>query len=622
MYCEIEVATKNEKTVIFNNANLQGAEYCKDGITIKLSPQSGVTKVTVIPTAKDIRITKITYRIAINLRNFESVIIPDCGRFYSKQQQLVDFWGYEGKSTVNHIRIPLFIFTGLDHSSSFAYGIIGQPYETKFQCLEPYYARALSAYTRTLRLEIGRGIEGYPIPTNYLNQDDGSITEYLFIKDYPSGSSQSWLMTLREFCLKEQQLFGLQLSYDEGTLEPLWCSWTDWHSDNVTEAVILENVKQGVSLGIKNYIIDDGWFGPGLDSNMDTALNIGDWDVDPAKIKDLKALNHEIRKLGGRPLIWCAPHAVGAIAKCRNERLKYLCKDKNGELIETKNKFNVLCFRNAEAREIMANICVRLAIDFDTDGAKYDVFNCIPGKKCYSDNHDHDTDSMIEGLYKLLELIWKKIKRIKPNYIIELKQNYGGSYLAQFGSMMRAGDTPYNIDGNYCRTAMLQGYTPYTINDYQTITNQDKVEFSALMVIKMMAVGIPSYSMDMTSLSQEHMSMLKNYNEWYLRHLEQFKKFRLPVGFDLNVWKSEGPVEDIYFILNNVSRVKIDTNEAFTILNGSIHENIIIEGEPCRYKFKYYGCTGELIKVEEQQLNGITQINLPLGGRLEAINKC
>lgn len=616
MHCEIEIKT-NQGTVLFTNVDLEQGDYTKDGIRLRLSSYKGISKVNVAPNAVGLRVACVKYRISTGLRNLKHVIIPDCGRFYSTREQLVDFWGFSAKSLISHIRVPIFIFTGLDHSTSLAFGIIGLLYETEFRCLEPFYARALSAYTKRLTLEISRGTKDYPIPAEAV-EEDGSITEYLYLRNHPLGSNQSWFSTLREFCMYEQDLYNLQLPYSEGVFDPLWCSWTDWHSDQVTEKVILDNVKLGVDLGIKNFIIDDGWFGPGLDSSLDVTLNIGDWEVDPAKISDLSQLSRKIRELGGRSIIWCAPHAVGEGAKCRQERMPYLCRDAQDQLVFTKNRFNVLCVRNAEAREIMADICVKLAVEYETDGAKYDLFNCIPDIICCSKEHDHDTESNIVGLAKLFALIWQKLHKVKPGYIIELKQNYGGLFLAQYGSMMRAGDTPYNSEGNYLRTAFVQSYTPFAVNDYQTITNYDCPQAAAMMIIKMLAVGIPAYSMDLTNLKREHLQVLSNYHQWYLQKLELFKHFRVPEDLDLRLWKLSSDQEELYFVVDNLDRVKVDGSKNFTLLNGTKQEELLLEAAGGIYQLTYIDCTGIEINTEHVSLNGLTAVKFPAGGRIEA----
>ena len=125
---------------------------------------------------------------------------------------------------------------------------------------------------------------------------------------------------------------------------------------------------------------------------------------------------------------------------------------------------------------------------------------------------------MVEGLHKTLELIDRKTRSIKPDYIIELKQNYATPHLMNYGTLVRAGDTPYDPRGNFLRTAYIHAYTPYTLNDYQSITNSDTPAQAAAMVIRMMAVGVPSYSMDLPALRESHKRILRFFHEWLERN--------------------------------------------------------------------------------------------------------
>ena len=121
---------------------------------------------------------------------------------------------------------------------------------------------------------------------------------------------------MRDFAGHQKRPYNLPEVTHKGASDPLWCSWTDWFSNDITEQVIRDNVAEGVKLGKKNYIIDDGWFGPGLDNDRDVALNIGEWNPDPEKIPDMKKPVEDIHKKAARAIIWCAPHAVAKRVKC------------------------------------------------------------------------------------------------------------------------------------------------------------------------------------------------------------------------------------------------------------------------------------------------------------------
>ena len=543
----------------------------KDGAVLDFAYGIDFFKVTI--SLDGDKVSELTHSMTVGLKNFNNVIIPDCGRFYTNHIQTVEFWSRDFKSEVSHVRTPLYVFCGQDNYAALAFGVVGEDYERDFICAQPRVERALMAYYKKMTLEI-RG----HIPKEYRAE---SFTEILYLKEFAEGSEIAWTEVLKEFSTTRRRTEEIVYPYNKEGMMPLWCSWTDWHSDDVTEEVILDNVQNGVKLGIKNYIIDDGWFGPGLDSPLDAILNIGDWTEDQTKIKDLKKLTGKIRALGGKSVIWCAPHAVGDGAKCLRERKPYLMTDKHGALIKTSNKFNVLCLRSPEAREIMADICARLITEYDTDGAKYDLYNCIPAEECCGCGHTHDTDSMIVALERTMKAIWESVHRIKPDYIVELKQNYGGAKLSSYGTMMRAGDTPYSPDGNFMRTAYVQGYTPYAINDYQTITDFDKPLDNFRIIAKMITVGIPTYSMDIGNLSQDNKKVLGFLNHWYIENMVNTETYdRKAVSGLLDCWmmKKKQDDETIYFLVNLTQNLKIAGGK-FQILNGSVNREVFVSGD-------------------------------------------
>ena len=559
------ITTEDKRIIEFSEVYPGGFE--KDGITLQCEEIDNVLKVSAF--SDNSLITGMCHRISVGLRNFSTVIIPDGGRSIIKEWHPVYFWKFNSTSNVSNICLPLYIFNGQNLYANLAFGVIGDDIETSFRCIEPNSERALMAFYRRLTLEI----------KNEREYSKSSVCEYLYYRDYQEQQeNKSWVNVISEFSQIKKEKYNIQYPVNNHTLDPLWCSWTDWHSDDVTEEVILDNVKEGLAIGITNYIIDDGWFGPGLDSDFSIKLNIGGWNADKTKIKDIAKLSDKIKEMGGRSIIWCAPHAVGESAECRGERLPYLMRDEKGALIETSNKFNVLCLRSPEARRIMVDICKKLARDYRTDGAKYDLFNCIPLTECQNPDHKHDTDSMVDGLNMLIKEIYEETTKINPDYIIELKQNYGGPLLASYGTMMRAGDTPYCPQGNFLRTAYIAGYTPFAINDYQTITSFDTIDDTVKIIASMLAVGVPSYSMDLCRLSEEHKKVISALNHWYIENIVRDGVVeRENIDNIQNLWRISKKNEDIYFVLGNIQRFSVESGRKFQILNGSCANSLEIK---------------------------------------------
>ena len=200
---------------------------------------------------------------------------------------------------------------------------------------------------------------------------------------------------------------------------------------------------------------------------------------------------------------------------------------------------------------------------------------------------------------KTMELIWKKVRQAKPDYIVEMKQNYGGSKLATYGTMMRAGDTPYCPEGNFLRTAYIQSYTPYAANDYQTITNYDTMESAAKIIIKMLAVGIPTYSMNLAELDQEKKDLIRFLNYWYIENIVEKENFkRTAMGGMLSVWRAGNAQEDLYFAINGAKEVVVEGKD-FQLLNASMYPEIIVRAEAdAKDHLAFYDHTGKLIGEE------------------------
>jgi hypothetical protein len=613
---EINVVLQSGDSALF-----VGIEYGKartetvGGVMLKFGA-AHPAPVTVIPPAGQV-VKSMEYNLRSDIRNYHNVIIPDSGRWFINNMQLVSFWRYNGESAVNDVKMPLYIFTGQDMNTSMAFGVVGETYETTFRTLEPKVNRALIVYMRKLSMQIKRGTDSYPIPARIARHNaDGSITEHLYFRTAADAPDQPWLLTLRDFAAWQKKIYNVPDVTAEGALHPLWCSWTDWFSDDVTEEVVLRSVGEGVKLGIRNYIIDDGWFGPGLDNDYDVELNIGDWEADPAKIKDMAELVRRVKAAGGVPMIWCAPHAVAPGAKCFPQRKNLLIMDEKGQLVMTPNKFHSLCFMCREARELMADICASFVTRWDFEGAKYDLFNCVPNVPCRNPQHVHDATSMIEGLEATLELMDRKCRALKKDYIVELKQNYATPFLSRYGSMTRAGDTPYNSEGNFLRTLYVQAYSPYSINDYQTITNEDTPVAAACVVIKMIAAGIPTYSIDFDRLNDDNKKVIAHYNHWYVGHIVAFGGYRIPLDGGNNVLKLPANGRDFLFLVNGGGPVPLERSA--TILNGTFRNCVCVcAAKRMPVRVTPFDCMGRELPGSQATLEGQMSLEVPPGGRIE-----
>lgn len=534
-----------------------------------------VYELTVTPLDVTDPVTSISYEVFTPIANLRQVVVPDSGRWFMNSLQPTSAWRFQRhlESTVADVLTPLYVLCGPDGLTEAAFGLIGPPYEMSFEVLQPASNRALNVHVGWIGLAFRRGYRGHPIPARARGAD-GSVTEHLYAwrRDGARGGGLTWTDTLRHFATQQRIRHGLQDLVSDRAFAPTWCSWVAWSSDDLSEDLILRNVRRGVDLGVTTFIIDDGWFGPGLDSSYDTPLNVGDWTPDPAKLPDLPGLVGKIRDLGGRTVLWCAPHAVGPVARCLPERAHLLMRDAGGDPAVSETQFLSMCFRSPEAREVMAEICVGLIRRYDCDGAKYDLFNWLPKAGCQSDRHTHDTESMLHGLLLTLERIDTETRAVKPDYLVELKQNYGTPFFSAVGSMMRAGDGPYAPQNNFLRTLHVQTYTRAALNDYQTFAPGDTPDDVAVAVLLMMAAGIPAYGVDLGALGEEAAQVLRHYHAWYADR--RLMDGRTALDAEHRLVRA---ADDVLFVVQEAVPVPWDGRE-MTVLNGTYSDHLVLRG--------------------------------------------
>jgi len=552
-------------------------------------------------------ISRVKYRFTISMKNYAKVIVPDSGRWFLRTMSLIDFWKNRRhcSSYIGDIKTPLFMFINNDFYVGRAIGIVGKNHETEFNVVEPESNRALNVHTGNIILDIIRGNDDFPL--NKRTYEEG-----VFYYAEAKPKKYPWMLVQREFTQLQRKKYGIQENYQKHALEPMWCSWVEWDSKDIHEEMLLANMKAGVYLGIKNFIIDDGWYGNGLDSNYSTDMDIGDWEPDLKKIPDMKNLVEKAHELGARPIIWCAPHAVALKSKAFQANKEYLISDDKGIPILNEPQYYSYCFQCREGREIMADICLKLIKNWGFDGAKYDLFNWVPDVKCQNPNHTHDVDSMIAGLEKTLALIDENTRKIKSDYIVELKQNYGTLFNMQYGNLMRAGDAPFDLETNYQRTLHIQSYTSYALNDYQTFTEDDSKEDVACCIIKMLAAGVPAYGVNFQKLTDEVGAVIKYYNELYTNNLDDFKNFRIPLNPNNTAMLIEGEEYDYVFLLPTTNFVEVGKNSV--IFNGTYEQTVYIKNIAdtiCQATIK--DCMGKVIQ-EHTFVDVVSEIRVSIGG--------
>ncbi|WP_433304787.1 alpha-galactosidase [Actinoplanes sp. CA-030573] len=554
---------------------LLGKQYgqVSGGIRMMVDPDAPYG-VSLTPPVGDV-LTWIEYRIRGPLKNLDRVIGPG-GRlrlFNEENLTAPVAWQNGAVSRIGDVRMPLYLFTGRGGGVELALGIVGDLIETDFRLIEPKFDRVRVEHTGFVEVAIRIGSDAYP-----LRDDGGAHIDHVYVHLPAGRPPQPWLTVVREFTQHVHAVYDLPVPSVAASLEPFWSSWSGSATSQVDEAIVLSNAQIGVDMGVRNFVIDDGWYGPGLDSPSDMPVNIGDWDPDRTKYPDMRRLVSQVNALGGRAIIWCVPHAVGPAAQSFSALRQFLIADHTGLPTLGDAHFFSLCFMNAQAREVMIDICDRLEREWGFAGAKYDLFSRIPKIRCASPHHLHDIDSNLAGFGQVLAAAGRRIRRRRPNYIVELEQSCGTAFLARYATCVQADGVLFGTRESLLRSLHVQSYTPYALNRYHMIARSDTTTDVAVSVIKMMAAGIPAYGGDLAGIGRPQQDVIRWYHDVYCRHRNAFTNSRVTEDLDLAVMRAEARDGDLMFV---VGRGAICLVRRPTIVcNGTYDGHLIFQVAP------------------------------------------
>jgi len=318
-------------------------------------------------------------------------------------------------------------------------------------------------------------------------------------------------------------------------------------------------------------------------------------------------------------VLWCAPHSVCPGTQSEPALAHLFIRDDTGKP-SWNDKYFSLCFAAPEARQYMVALVERLIREYDVDGVKLDLFNGVQARQCTCADHRHDTNSLLQGLQWLLRDIHATAIRLKPDFIIELKQNYSTPFIGRYGTLVRAGDAPYCTEGNFLRTAHIQSWTAAAENDYMTVTPHDSPADTAILIIKMMAVGVPTYSNDFTRVPESHQRILRHYHAWYAETLPLFRGRRTPLDGDLRVWKAAAGDRAAFFLLNDAEIVELGAEREVEILNGTGRTACLLRSPlPRTFHARIYAPDGSRVEEVTTPAARLAPLAVPAGGRAHLI---
>ena len=304
----------------------------------------------------------------------------------------------------------------------------------------------------------------------------------------------------------------------ESAYDPLYSTWYAYLQDVHADELEAE-ARLAAEVGMKTMILDDGWQ---KEESKSFYSMTGDWMPVAGRFPDMKAHVAAVHKAGLKYMLWLAVPHMGNEAKNYPRFKKMLLKDGDCGTLDP---------RFPEVREYLISTYERAVRDWGFDGLKLDFIDsfALPAKDpALNDNYaGRDYRSLPAAVDRLMKDVLARLKKIKPDVLIEFRQRYMGPAIRQYGNMIRAADCPADPCTNrrkICNLRLTSGNTAVH-SDMLVWSRNETPEGAALPILNVLFSTI-QYSMILGKVEQSHKDVIRHWLDFSQRHRNALLKGR------------------------------------------------------------------------------------------------
>lgn len=301
----------------------------------------------------------------------------------------------------------------------------------------------------------------------------------------------------------------------EAAWEPVCSSWYSFQQDIFDDELEAE-CELACGDGMTTLIIDDGWQ---TDHNCGGYAYCGDWEPAARRFSDMKAHVERLHRLGMRCMLWYSVPFIGI--ESRNfERFRgkylYFRQDLSAWVLDP---------RFPEVREFLAGLYERAAREWKLDGFKLDFIDCFSFEgedPAVAENYaGRDCKAVPAAVDRLLAELSARLRAVKPDLLLEFRQQYFGPVMRKYGNMFRAGDCPNDLISNRLRTVdmrLLCGDRP--VHSDMLCWGKDEPPEQAAAQLLNILFSVPQVSVKLAELPESHRKMLRFWMHFWRENRE------------------------------------------------------------------------------------------------------
>jgi alpha-galactosidase len=554
----------------FGQVAWEDGEIHRQGFTLRVTRDTDLAIEMRRDDGQPMEIDWVSYEFELPLLNFGKVIVPDCGRFYMRTMLPRQVWSKTFSLRGDNFGNPFLALLDNFEGVELAMGLLGPMMEAEFRFLSPGANRKNS-------LRVDRGMLRFEINKPPRDLKMGTVDVFRDVIFQTEGD-RTWFHALRRYAKHYwDRRGGFEFKLLDEAFRPAFCTWVSYNSDTLNHDFVVEMAKRAAALNMKSFILDDGWYGTGLDGES-MISNMGDWPRSNHKFPDIRKTMKAIQSEGLLAILWYGPVLLSPDAEVF-PRAKHLCVDVKGKPWKHVGNFHAICPRNPEARELMIRNAERL-MSHGADGLKIDLLDYVPEQACTAD-HEHDVGTVYEGMTRLCSEMCERVLKINPRAWFGEKNNFGNVEFASHATTLRGGDSPFDININQLRVAYPAAYAPAVHNDYLVWTFAERPRDLALLLIKHIVGGVPNFAVDVFQLPEEQAEVVRAWLGFFNRNVGLYRRGVFePQDPALNVWQRVDRTRAMVTLLHPAREARLPDRRKIMVLNatgrGDIH--VIPEG--------------------------------------------
>lgn len=399
--------------------------------------------------------------------------------------------------------------------------------------------------------------------------------------------------------------------------QPLYSAWYSYHQ-NIDVEKIAGECAYFSRLGTKVLIVDDGWQTDNTARGFDFC---GDWQPTPTKVPSMKAFVDAVHKTGMKFMIWFSVPYIGET--CEAFRIF-------GEktLYRSASRTHVLDPRYPDVREHLIGLYKKAVAEWGLDGLKLDFIDSFR----QTDHYDAEMDyvSVYDAVDRLMKDVSAALTAIKPDILLEFRQNYIGPLMRTFGNMFRSSDCPADSFTNrqhILALRMLSGNT--AVHSDMVMWHPGESAEQAAFQLTSVLFSVPQISVGKDSLTEEQAEMVRDYLAFWTKYrhvLLDGQMFYHGCGANYPYVSSRLGDTEVGAVYSGMTAYLETPADEIVIVNGSMDRRILLDAAwTGNFEYAVYRCTGKktaegTLSLTEPHIPAVIG-NVPVNGRI-VLNRC